>query len=802
MICTGSADQTLRFWNPVTGKELELIVYNDVIVDLAFSPDGNTLFVGLEKGQVKILNAADKTEIASFDTHETNLTRFALSSDGQQLATCSKDLTVKLWNVNTRELIRTYQGHTGFIYSVEFSPDNKLLASTAFKESIVWDKETGAILHNLKGSDGQLVSAFSRDGALLATGGFDQTTRLWDLSTGEQVQVLTGHAGYVFGLSFSSDGQRLATCSYDATVKVWDLSTGEIVRDLVGHNGVIISVNFSDDGKWIASTSQDKTTRVWEVNPNIAGKVVRGHTNRVHSINFSSDGNYFTTSSTDGTAKVWKAGSGELYRSFKADRSWVTSAEFSEDGKYLVAGMVTKTAKIWDIESEELALELEGHSQVVWDVDFSSDGSKVATASFDSTAIIWKFPEGEELYTLTGHEDWVQNIAFSPNNELIATASKDKTIILWDASNGERIHILSGHTGPVERLTFSPDGKYLATGSQDFKAKLWDVATGKEIRSFIGHENMVYGVAFSPDGKYLGTTSFDETVKLWEVETGRELQSYEGHNLRVYDCDFSRDGEYLATVSMDTTIRYWETKAEAFLSPANYAIQPGRIEPDKLLNLEIPQLFSTTPFVQEQLLTRPDPILLKSLSLAFQFKATDLLDLEMINTDFGNALKCTEALKDSLPEPIYKHYLATLNANWASKFLNLGEFAPAKKKIDVAAGLLPENPGIVKMQALINLTEAEFGVAGSALLDLHLQEKIDLLEEIGEWKGYPSFFDNQTWQGNAEKLIRILDESAADGLSEELRKKYSLNSLQFNDQSKEEIIKEIQDEAIRSKLVE
>jgi WD40 repeat protein len=286
--------------------------------------------------------------------------------------------------------------------------------------------------------------------------------------------VLIGHNESVESVAFSPDGRILASGSWDRTIKLWDVTTGTVLRTLQGHTGGVLSVAFFPDGKILASGAGDGTIKLWDVATGTLLRTLSGHTGSVISVAFSPDGKVLASGSADNTIKLWDVATGREIRTLSAHTLDVASVAFSPDGKILASGSVDTTIKLWDVATGALLRTLRGHTGIVHSVAFSPDGKVLASGSWEEIKL-WHMATGSVLRTLQGHTGWVESVAFSPDGKILASGSEDKTIKLWDVATGTLLRTLQGHTGWVESVAFSPDGKILASGSWDGTILLWDV---------------------------------------------------------------------------------------------------------------------------------------------------------------------------------------------------------------------------------------------------------------------------------------------------------------------------------------
>ena len=195
---------------------------------------------------------------------------------------------------NSPGRIATLVKHTNVVRSVSFSPDGALLATGAWDETALWDIETQTNIAVLQGGSSTL---FSPDGTILASGTWREVN-LSDVTTGANIATL-GHETSVTSVSFSSDETTLASGSGDGTVKLWNVATGHNITTLDGHTDWVSSVSFSPDGRTLASGSWDKTVKLWDV-ATLQNIATLPHTGSVHSVSFSSDGTILASGADGG----------------------------------------------------------------------------------------------------------------------------------------------------------------------------------------------------------------------------------------------------------------------------------------------------------------------------------------------------------------------------------------------------------------------------------------------------------------------------------------------------------------------
>jgi WD40 repeat protein len=314
--------------------------------------------------------------------------------------------------------------------------------------------------------------AFSPDGKLLATGGY-QEVLLWDLANAKLLKRLG--AGQVSDLvqavAFRSDGRLLAVAEGAAhgagAVKLFDVQAGQVAAAFAEPKDVTYAVGFSPDGKLLAAGGADGLLRVWSVDEKKLVTAIQGHGNWIVSVGFSADGKLLVSAGADRSAQVWEAGSWK--RLAKLDESdALQAAALSPDGQLVVlatAGTNDKMLRLRRRDNGEQVRTIDLGTVVPLDVVWLAQGNRLYVPCSDKTVRVYDAGNGAWVATLTGHANWVYRVAVTPDGARLASASADGTVKLWVPNESRLLATLVQLTPRTDEWLIVTPAGYLATSS-------------------------------------------------------------------------------------------------------------------------------------------------------------------------------------------------------------------------------------------------------------------------------------------------------------------------------------------------
>ena len=286
----------------------------------------------------------------------------AIDTQDLILVSGSDDKKIRLWNLQTGQLLHKFLGHTAEVYAIAISVDGRRIISAGDDRTIlVWNLQKKTIADRFYSYSGSPYShrygaifsvAISPNCETVASGSADQTVKIWNQRNGELLYKLHEHLDRVFCVTYSkvnnictekNSNDILASCSADGAIKIWQVGCCQSLRTLRGHSGDVYSVAFSSDGKVIASGGEDKTIRLWDVGTGELVNIFEGHSRAVLSVAISPDDQILASGSIDGTVKLWNLRTGKLLDSLCGYHP----VQFSPNGKILVSGGEEGRILIW-----------------------------------------------------------------------------------------------------------------------------------------------------------------------------------------------------------------------------------------------------------------------------------------------------------------------------------------------------------------------------------------------------------------------------------------------------------------------
>ena len=228
----GSGAGYLQVWDAATGDRTATISgESGRITSLSIAPSGKQLAFGSSQGALKIWNietdpVGQAIEVLVGTGAQVNAIAYS-PTNPDLIISGDQSGTLTIWNLAQSRIDPTLvlNNSTGHITSLAISPDGQLLASGSHDDIIrLWNIQTGELMQKLSGHQSTIADvAFSADGQSLASGSHDGSIKVWDLSESAERCTLTGHTGFVYAVDFEGN-TRLVSSGYDGTVRAWNLS--------------------------------------------------------------------------------------------------------------------------------------------------------------------------------------------------------------------------------------------------------------------------------------------------------------------------------------------------------------------------------------------------------------------------------------------------------------------------------------------------------------------------------------------------------------------------------------------------
>jgi WD40 repeat protein len=503
MLAGVTQSSRVHVWDSATGRPVASHqCAGDVAFGLDWDPGQDRLALGGQPCTIHVVDPRAGS-VRSTKPSVAEIYRVKYSPDGRFLASGGIEGEVTLSDAETGERRHTLRGHTQGVFALAWTADGRRLASAGADRTIrVWDVETGEQVLVLGGHAGVVTAlAWTRDFASLASGDTAGEVRFWTTPGSAEshrtpratapppreagMARWVGHTGTVRSVVMSADGKLAVSCSGwpkgDNTIRVWDPATRQELRQLRGFKGDVYELRFVGKSRRVLGGGSDGIMRMWDAD---TGKLLRSYTphgQAIFTLDVSPDGVTAVTGTAHRTGYVWDVESGRRLTTWqlgpKPAPNHVNGASVSADGKWVIAGGNLGEVLLAETATGKVEKRFT-HAKGVVSPVFSPDGKFAVTTGLDGRAVQWELKTGEQVRAFLGHVGWALDAAFSPDGRLLATAGGDGTIRLYEFATGRLIHVYRRHTEAVWTVRFTPDGRHILSGggdSRDFDIRVFAV---------------------------------------------------------------------------------------------------------------------------------------------------------------------------------------------------------------------------------------------------------------------------------------------------------------------------------------
>ena len=411
------------------GKCSRTVMLDDEPRSLAYWKD--TIAVGTLSWSIIIYNGITGCQNNILSGHTDWVHCVTFLSSGVLLLSGSSDKTVKLWDVQTGGVVKTFYGHISFIYSVSASIDCTTIASGSSDGTIrLWNIQTGECYHIIEQQGLVYYVCFSPIDPQYLISGSAHGIWKWNI---DNYQKNLMHEG--FYAAFSSDGTQTVSCqesaivvqqsdsgaivakcgvhnvkpnwccfspdnrlvaaAADNTIYVWDITGSDphIVETFVEHTSNITSLTFSSPSSLISS-SNDKSIKFWQIGASPMDLAIVGPESMpltpalVKSVTLQANNNIAISVHVDGIVRAWDISTGLCKSSFQTPANTYNKSDAQlVNGRLILVGWVEKKIYIWNVEKEELIQTVDIPQGDVEDIRVLGDGSKLFCLGYESIQV-------------------------------------------------------------------------------------------------------------------------------------------------------------------------------------------------------------------------------------------------------------------------------------------------------------------------------------------------------------------------------------------------------------------------------
>ncbi|KAL6454096.1 WDR5 WD repeat-containing protein 5 [Candida maltosa Xu316] len=260
------------------------------LTSIKISPNGENLAISSSNGKIYIYDLSTATLITTLTGHTKGVSDIVYSPiNSNILASCSDDLTIRLWNIKANKCIKIFKKHTYHITTLKFIQKGNILISGSSDETItIWDITSNKIMTTLAAHSDPVSSiALTPDDSMIVSASYDGLMRLFDLQTSQCLKTLTNSTSHgtatasttdvlnypISKVEISPNGQFILSSSLDGKIRLWNYMENKVYKTYQGIKKERVCTKYNCDAKFlticvdplIVSGTDSSGLLVWDI---------------------------------------------------------------------------------------------------------------------------------------------------------------------------------------------------------------------------------------------------------------------------------------------------------------------------------------------------------------------------------------------------------------------------------------------------------------------------------------------------------------------------------------------------------
>ncbi|KAF7584097.1 WD domain, G-beta repeat family protein [Clavispora lusitaniae] len=378
-------------WVPSNRKNLDLLL---ALTNNSIEFHNIPLPEQIRKAQVGDIHSVKAHTIDNLG-HRTDIRAMDVSDDNKLLATASNG-ELKVWNIRSHNVLRTFSLEGGYALCCKFLPGGTLvvvgfkngdlelydLASSSLIDRVENAHEnTSFVSSGTKDDNGSAIWSMdlTPDGKTLVTGGNDKKVKFWNFKVSQEIVAGTSTVvsslklahtqtlevtDEVLSVKVSPDSKFLAISLLNNNVQVVFYDSLKLFLTLYGHKLPVLSIDISFDNKLIITSSADKNIKIWGLDFGDCHKSIFGHQDSIMNVRFIPESHNFFSSGKDGMIKYWDGDKFQCIQKLPAHQSEVWALSVSRDGSFVVSTSHDHSIRVWSATNDQVFLEEEREKEM------------------------------------------------------------------------------------------------------------------------------------------------------------------------------------------------------------------------------------------------------------------------------------------------------------------------------------------------------------------------------------------------------------------------------------------------------